>query len=103
MLSGDIELNPGPHLENLIEYSSYIKNRGTSHWPLFFLINFQSLKNKFDEFANFLQTASINTIVAETWLDTDCNIEKLHSDWKNYLLTFLIAQTNVLVSIFLIS
>ena len=30
MLSGDIELNPGPHLENLIEYSSYLKNRGTT-------------------------------------------------------------------------
>ena len=32
---------------------------------------------KFEEFANFLQTAPINTFVAvtETWLDTDCNIE----------------------------
>ena len=77
LLSGDIELNPGPHLENLIEYSSYLKNRGTSHSPLFFLINCQSLKNKFEEFANFLQTVPINTFVAvtETWLDTDCNIE----------------------------
>ena len=35
MLSGDIELDPGPHLENLIEYSSYLKNRGSSHLPLF--------------------------------------------------------------------
>ena len=77
MLSGDIELNPGPDLENLIDYSSYLKNRGTSHSPLFFLINCQSLKNKFEELANFLQTAPINTFVAvtETWLDTDCNIE----------------------------
>ena len=77
MLSGDIELNPGPHLENLIEYSQYLKNRGTSHLPLFFLIKSQSLKNKFEEFGNFLQTAPINTFVAvtETWLDTDCNIE----------------------------
>ena len=77
MLSGDIELNPGHHLENLIEYSSYLKNRGTSHLPLFFLINCQSLKNKFEEFANCLQTAPINTFVAvtETWLDTDCTIE----------------------------
>ena len=77
MLSGDIELNPGPHLENWIEYSSYLKNRGTSHLPLFFSINCQSLNNKFEEFANFLQTASNNTFVAviETWLDTDCNIE----------------------------
>ena len=77
MLSGDIELNPGLHLENLIEYSSYLKNRGTSLSPLFFLINFQSLKNKFEEFSNFLQTAPINTFVAvtETWLDTDCNIK----------------------------
>ena len=77
MLSGDLELNPGPHLENLIEYSIYLKNRGTSHSPLFFLINCQSLKNKFEEFVNFLQTAPINTFVAvtETWLDTDCNIE----------------------------
>ena len=77
MLSGDIELNPGPHLENLIEYSSYLKNRGTKNSPLFFLINCQSLKNKFEEFANILKTAPINTFVAvtETWLDTDCNIE----------------------------
>ena len=29
MLSGDIGLNPGPHLENLIEYSSYLKNKVT--------------------------------------------------------------------------
>ena len=79
MLSGDIELNPGPHLENLIEYSSYLKNRGTSHSPLFYLKNCQSLMNKFEEFANFLQTAPINTFVAvtETWLDTDCNIENI--------------------------
>ena len=77
MLSSDIELNPRPHLENLIEYSSYLKNRGSSHSPLFFLINCQSLKNKFEEFSNFLQTAPINTFVAviETWLDTDCHIE----------------------------
>ena len=77
MLSGDIELNTGPHLENLIEYSSYLKNRGTSHSPLLFLINCQSLKNKFEEFAKFLQTAPFKTFVAvtETWLDTDCNIE----------------------------
>ena len=77
MLSGDIELNPGPQLENLIEYSSYLKNRGTSHSPLFFLINCQSLNIKFEEFANFLQTAPINTFVAvtETWLDTDSNTE----------------------------
>ena len=77
MLSGDIELNPGPHLENLIEYSSYLKNRGTSHSLLFFLINCQSLKNKFEEFVNFLQTAPINTFIAvnETWSDTDCNFE----------------------------
>ena len=162
MLSGDIELNPGPHLENLIEHSSYFKHTGTSHSVLFFLINCQSLKKKCEEFANFLQTAPINTFVAvtETWLDTDCNIEnnfltpshtflgKCRSDktgaskggglgifvpkkitadikssletvdeiffdsiWveindpltENYLLKFLIAQTNVLVSVFLIS
>ena len=161
MLSGDIELNPGPQLENLIEYSSYLKKRGSSHSPLFFLINCQSLKNKIDEFSNFLQTAPINTFVAvtESWLDIDCNIEdkfltashtffgKCRSEktgaskgggvgifvpkkftasikssiktvdksffdtiWveitdsltENYLLTFLIAQTNVL-SNFLIS
>ena len=30
MLSGDMELNPEPHLENLIEYSSYLKNRGSN-------------------------------------------------------------------------
>ena len=78
MLSGDIELNHGPHLENLIEYSSYTKNRGSSHSPLFYLINCQRLKKKFEEFLNFLQTAPINTFVAviETWLDTDCNTEK---------------------------
>ena len=35
MLSRDIELNPGPHLENLIEYSSYLKHTGTSHSPFF--------------------------------------------------------------------
>ena len=77
MLSGDIELNPGPHLENLIEYSKNLKNRGTSHSPLFLLIYCQSLKNKFEEFANFSQTAPINTFVAvtETWLDTYGNIE----------------------------
>ena len=77
MLSRDIELNPGPHLEYLIEYSSYLKIRRPSHSTLFFLINCQSLKNKFEEFANFLQTAPINRFVAvtETWLDTDCNIE----------------------------
>ena len=77
MLSGDIELNPGPHLENLIENSSYSKNRGSSHSPLFYLINCQSLKNMFIEFSNFLQSSPINTFVAftETWLDTDCNIE----------------------------
>ena len=76
MLSGDIELNPGPHLKNLIEYSNYLKNRGTSHSPLFFFINCQNLK-KFEEFANFLQTAPIKTFVAviETRLVTDCNIE----------------------------
>ena len=35
------------------------------------------MKNKFEEFSNFLQTAAINTFVAvtETWLDTDWNIE----------------------------
>ena len=45
--------------------------------PLFFLINCQSLKNKLEEFANFLETAPINTFVAvaETLLYTDCNIE----------------------------
>ena len=77
MLSGDIGLNPGPHLENLNEYSSYLKNRGSSHSPLFYLITCQSLRNKFEEFANFLQTAPIHTFVAvtETWLETDCNIE----------------------------
>ena len=77
MLSGDIELNAGPHLENLIEYSSYLKNRGSSHSPLFWLSNCQSLKNKFEQFSNFLQTAPINTFVTvtETWLDTDCKIE----------------------------
>ena len=76
-LSGDMELNPRPQLEKLIEYSSYLKNRGSSYSPLFFLINCQSLKNKFEECSNFLQTAPINTFVAviETWLDTDCNIE----------------------------
>ena len=77
MLSGDIELNPGPHLENLIEYSSYLKNKGSTHSRLFYLIYCQSLKNKFEEFSNFLQTAPINTFVAlnETWLDTYCNTE----------------------------
>ena len=77
MLSGDIKLNPGPHLENLIEYSCYLKNRGKSHSPLFFLISCQSLKNKFEEFANFLQIAPTNTFVAvtESWLDTNFNIE----------------------------
>ena len=77
MLSGDIELNPGPQLENLIEYSCYLKNRGSSHSPLFFLFNCQSPKNMFEEFSNFLETAPINTFVAvtETWLDTDCDIE----------------------------
>ena len=45
--------------------------------PLFFLINCQSLKNKFEEFSNFLQTTPFNKFVAvtETWLDTNCNIE----------------------------
>ena len=73
MLSGDIELNPEPQLENLVEYSSYLINRGSSRLPLVFLINCQSLKNKFEEFSIFLQTAPINTFVAvtETWLDTD--------------------------------
>ena len=77
MMSDDIELNRGPQLENLIEYSSFLRNRGSSHSPLFFLINCQSLKNKFKEFSNFLQTAPINTFVAvaETWLDTNCIIE----------------------------
>ena len=77
MMSDDIELNPGPQLENLIEYSSFLRNRGSSHSPLFFLINCQSLKNNFKEFSNFLQTAPINTFVAvaETWLDTNCIIE----------------------------
>ena len=78
MLSGDIDLNPGSHLGNLIEYSSYLKNRGSSQSPLFFLINCQSLNYKFKEFSKFLQTPPINTFVAvtETWLDTDCNVEK---------------------------
>ena len=77
MLSGDSEWNPGPQLENLIEYSSYLKNKGSSHSSLFFLINCQSLKNKFEEFSIFLQTTPINTFVAvtETWLDGDCNLE----------------------------
>ena len=79
MLSNDIELNSGPQLKNLIEYSSYLKNMGSSHSPLFYLINCQILKNKFDEFSNFLQIAPINTFVAvtETWLDTDFNIENI--------------------------
>ena len=79
MLSSDINLNPGPHLENLIEYSSYLKNRGSIYPPLFFLNNCQSLKNKFEDFSNFLQTAPINAFVAVTgtWLDTDCDIEKI--------------------------
>ena len=49
----------------------------TSHSPLFFRINCRSLKNQFEEFVIFLQTAPINTFVAvtETWLDTDFNIE----------------------------
>ena len=49
------------------------------------------MKNKFEEFANFLQTAHINTFVAvtETWLDTDCNIENnfltaSHTFFGNY-------------------
>ena len=160
MLSSEIEINPGPQLEKLIEYSSYLKNRGSSHSPMFFLINCQSLKNRFEEFTNFLQTAPIKTFVAvtKTWLDTDCNIENnfltawqfffrkcrsdktwvskgggvgifipkeftasfkssietndesflIHLGWNNwpsdkkFLLTILIAQTNVLGSIVLI-
>ena len=58
MLSGDIKLNPGPQLENLIEYSSYLKNSGSSHLPLFFLINSQNLKNKFEEFLNIFPTVT---------------------------------------------
>ena len=42
MLSRDIELNPGTLLENLIVYSSYLKNRGSGHLPLFFIIIFQA-------------------------------------------------------------
>ena len=65
------------HVSTRSMTQQYLKNRGTSHSPLFFLFNCQSLKNKFEEFANFLQTAPINTFVAvtETWLDTDSNIE----------------------------
>ena len=77
MLSGDIEMNPGPHLENFIEYSIYLKNRGSSHSPLFYLIKCHSLRNKFEEFSNFWQRVPIITlvVVTETLLDTDCNIE----------------------------
>ena len=66
MLSVDIELKPGPQLENLVGYSSYLKNRGSSQSPVSFLINCQSLINNFEEFLMFLQTAPINTFVAVT-------------------------------------
>ena len=48
--------------------------------PLAFIFTYKlsKLEEKFEEFANFLQTAPIKTFVAvtETWLDTDCSIEK---------------------------
>ena len=63
MLSCEIELNQGLHWKD--------------QSPLFFLINCQSLKNKFEEISSFLQAAPIETFfaVTETWFDTDCNIE----------------------------
>ena len=74
MLSGDIELNPGHQLENLIESSSYLKNRGSNHSPFFSLLKFKDWKTSLKSFQNFLQKAPIITFVAvtETWLDTDC-------------------------------
>ena len=79
MLSGDNELNPGPQLENLIQHSSYLKNRGSDHSPLLSFTNCHSFKNRFEEFSNFLQTTPINTFVAvtETWSNTDSNIEDI--------------------------
>ena len=76
MLSGDIDLNPGHQLENLIEYSSYLKNRGSNHSPIFSLLKFRYWKTILKSFQNFLQKTPIITFVAvtETWLDTNCKL-----------------------------